>query len=309
MYLGKGCTIMTKNEILTRALELNGDDKKYQITVEDDKIITRVKWMDATFFAPDCVTDEVKTFEYIVKIHDNGKYSEVSKKSETTKKLSGGGFGYSKKGFVGKEFTFSKTVGVGENHLDGTAGVISTTFNSEEYKKPVRNLLASCGAKKKMGTTGKFVIAASILAVLLIIAAIVLILNVSDKVAIDAETFRAKAEESGYYVANDSFMESRYDEIESVIIAVDKNSKYQIEFYVLSNAEIAEELYLTNKQTFEDEDYKSKSNVDSKKYNSCTFNTNSSYRYISRVGNTMLYVDADKEYKNEIKAFIEKIGY
>ncbi len=88
---------MNKNEIFEKALALNGDDKKYQITVEDDKIITRVKWMDATFFAPGTVSDEVRNFEYIVKIHNNGKYSELTKSSETTKSVSAGGASYSKK--------------------------------------------------------------------------------------------------------------------------------------------------------------------------------------------------------------------
>lgn len=40
----------TKEQLFESALALNGDDKKYIITVEDNKIITRIKWMDAVFF-------------------------------------------------------------------------------------------------------------------------------------------------------------------------------------------------------------------------------------------------------------------
>ncbi len=37
-------------EVLDGALSLNSEGKKYVIAVEDNKIITTVKWMDAVFF-------------------------------------------------------------------------------------------------------------------------------------------------------------------------------------------------------------------------------------------------------------------
>ena len=43
---------MKKEEVLSKALSLNNDTKNYVVTVEEDKIITQVKWMDATFFSP-----------------------------------------------------------------------------------------------------------------------------------------------------------------------------------------------------------------------------------------------------------------
>ena len=46
-------------QVLNGALALNGNDKKYVITVEENRIITTAKWMDAVFFAPNTVTDEV----------------------------------------------------------------------------------------------------------------------------------------------------------------------------------------------------------------------------------------------------------
>ena len=49
----------TKQQLFESALALNGDDKKYVITVEGDKIITRVKWMDAVFFSPTAISDEM----------------------------------------------------------------------------------------------------------------------------------------------------------------------------------------------------------------------------------------------------------
>ena len=301
---------MRKEEIFEKALALNGDDKKYVITVEDDKIITRVKWMDANFFGPDFVTEEIKTFEYIVKIHDNGKYSEISKKSETSKELSADGLSYKKKIFRGKEFTFDKTIGIGKDNLTDSVGVVETTFNSEEYKKPVRELLESNGYKKKTGNAGKIIIAASLVVVLLMVAAVILILNgVAKKVAIDAETFTAQAEESGYYVVHDTFTESLRDEIESIVIAVEKEKDYQIEFYVFTENDIAYDVFTNNKSNFEKEGYTTIGNINSEKFDSVTITTEDEYKYISRIDNTVLFIVVDKEYKEEVESFVEKINY
>ena len=301
---------MRKEEIFEKALALNGDDKKYVITVEDDKIITRVKWMDANFFGPDFVTEEIKTFEYIVKIHDNGKYSEISKKSETSKELSADGLSYKKKIFRGKEFTFDKTIGIGKDNLTDSVGVVETTFNSEEYKKPVRELLESNGYKKKTGNAGKIIIAASLVVVLLMVAAVILILNgVAKKVAIDAETFTAQAEESGYYVGHDTFTESLRDEIESIVIAVEKEKDYQIEFYVFTENDIAYDVFTNNKSNFEKEGYTTIGNINSEKFDSVTITTEDEYKYISRIDNTVLFIVVDKEYKEEVESFVEKINY
>ena len=50
--------------------------------------------------------------------------------------------------FKGKEISFNKTIAFGKNREDGSVGVIQIAFNSEEYKKPISDYLASCGYKK-----------------------------------------------------------------------------------------------------------------------------------------------------------------
>ena len=135
-------------DVLNGALSLNGDDKKYVITVEDNKIITTVKWMDAIFFAPDTVTDEIRQFKFIAKLNDNGTWLEIDE-SKTVKKAAGlGGFSINYSSFKGKEISFNKTIAIGKNREDNSGGVVKISFNSEEYKKPVSDYLASCGYKK-----------------------------------------------------------------------------------------------------------------------------------------------------------------
>ena len=135
-------------EVLQGALSLNGDDKKYVITVEDNKIITTVKWMDAVLFAPNAVTDEVKQFKFIAKLNEDGTWLEIDESKSVTKSAGAGGFSMNYSSFKGKEIRFNKTIAFGKNREDGSVGVIQIAFNSEEYKKPISDYLASCGYKK-----------------------------------------------------------------------------------------------------------------------------------------------------------------
>lgn len=139
---------MNIQEVLQGALALNGDDKKYSVTVEGDKIITTVKWMDAVFFAPDSVTDEVRQFKFIAKLNDNNTWLEIDESKAVKKSAGMGGLSMNYSSFKGKEISFNKTIGIGKNREDGSVGVIKIEFNSEEYKKPVSEYLASCGYKK-----------------------------------------------------------------------------------------------------------------------------------------------------------------
>lgn len=139
---------MNIQEVLQGALALNGDDKKYSITVEGDKIITTVKWMDAVFFAPDSVTDEVRQFKFIAKLNENNTWLENDESKAVKKSAGMGGLSMNYSSFKGKEISFNKTIGIGKNREDGSVGVIKIEFNSEEYKKPVSEYLAGCGYKK-----------------------------------------------------------------------------------------------------------------------------------------------------------------
>lgn len=139
---------MNIQEVLQGALALNGDEKKYSVTVEGDKIITTVKWMDAVFFAPGSVTDEVRQFKFIAKLNDNNTWLEIDESKAVKKSAGMGGLSMNYSSFKGKEISFNKTVGIGKNREDGSVGVIKIEFNSEEYKKPVSEYLASCGYKK-----------------------------------------------------------------------------------------------------------------------------------------------------------------
>ncbi len=137
-----------KNTVLANAASIGGEDKNYTVTVDGNKIITEVKWMDAVFFSSTDVTDEMKNFKFTVELKDDGTYLETDESKSVTKSIGLDGASMSYGGFKGKQISFSKTIGLGKNKETGETGVVSFTFNSEEFKKPVRDYLESCGWKK-----------------------------------------------------------------------------------------------------------------------------------------------------------------
>ena len=139
---------MNKQEVLNGALLLNGEDQEYVITVDESRIITTVKWMDAAFFSPECVTDEVKTFKFTVTLRDDGTWTELDESRSMQVKADKRGVGMNYSSFKGTQMSFDFSVGLGKNRNDGADGAIRTVFCSETYKKPVREYLKRCGWKK-----------------------------------------------------------------------------------------------------------------------------------------------------------------
>lgn len=63
----------SKEEVLNNALiVLNKPDKPWEVTITNDSIVAKWKWMDATFFSPNEITNEVKEYSYIVTLTDKG---------------------------------------------------------------------------------------------------------------------------------------------------------------------------------------------------------------------------------------------
>ena len=90
------------------------------------------------------------------------------------------------------------------------------------------------------------------------------------------------------------------------------NSKgYQIEFYELSSDSAAKDMFITNKTNFQSLNSskytESEANVGN--YNTYSLSTESEYMYLSRVDKTFLYLKVDISNKDEVKEFIDKLGY
>ena len=49
--------------------------------------------------------------------------------------------------------------------------------------------------------------------------------------------------------------------------------------------------------------------VNLKNYSVYTLSTDSKYRVLSRIDNTVVYINVDKQYKDEVKGILEELGY
>ena len=142
-----------KQQVLYDAVNvLNRPDQPWVVTVEGDAIVGRWKWMDATFFAPAALTEDIKTYTFTVKLDDKGKWKELDTKEEKESgvSMSGGtlSFGTSKSSFKGKTTQKSIQFGIGKDNQTGKVGVVGFKVDTDLVKKPIRDYLTSCGWKK-----------------------------------------------------------------------------------------------------------------------------------------------------------------
>lgn len=133
-----------------------------------------------------------------------------------------------------------------------------------------------------------------------------------EKTVISASKFEEIMEENQFTVIDSKYQFENYEYVEEARIAIENDANYQIEFYVI-DSDKAEDFYNSNKEIFENEI----SNKSSKSTQSMTFKNGKFYKaetsdkfiYLSRVENTIVYIHADSEYKDNINKMIEKLGY
>ena len=131
---------------------LNKPELPWVVTVEGDSIVARWKWMDAIFFSPHEVSDEVRSYYFTVTLRDNGTYREVDQSEEKTKGVSfeGGNltFGSSTSTFKGKKNEKSFQFGLGANKQNGLVGFVGFKYDTTQVKQYLRSWLESNGWKK-----------------------------------------------------------------------------------------------------------------------------------------------------------------
>lgn len=125
------------------------------------------------------------------------------------------------------------------------------------------------------------------------------------------EEFKSIMREQKFYVMDTKEQFSEYDYIKESFAALDSDEKYLVEFYVISDLENALAFYNLNKSIFtaEETKYSVSTNIDKERKNKYTLTTDDKYKVISRIDSTVLYVDAPKESKNDVKKIIKKLGY
>jgi len=144
---------MNKQEVLAHLPgALNRPNQPWEVTVQGDSIVGYWRWMDATFFSPNAVSNDVKQYVFTVTLTDKGTWKELDKienKSVGAKKSGGKlSFGSSSSSFSGKTNQKSFQFGAGKDNQTGEVGVIGFKYDTTLVKKPIRDYLTACGWKK-----------------------------------------------------------------------------------------------------------------------------------------------------------------
>lgn len=144
-----------------------------------------------------------------------------------------------------------------------------------------------------------------------IIAVVLFVKNIDfKKEAIKAREFASIMDDENYEIIDVTAQYESYG-IDEAYVAIEENRDYQIEFYELSSESKAKNMFETNKDYFEDGAGNSKitSSYSIGNYNIYSLTSNGNYQYLCRVDNTLLYIDVEDEYKDEVKDIVEELGY
>lgn len=116
---------MTKEEVLQGALALNGDEKKYIVTVEDNKIILQTEYRASI--------GRTGVFKCVAHLNDDNTYVETNSSHD------------GRRNELGKVIKVQKSISFTFGGESKTIEVEREEFNSEDIKKILRDYLEACG--------------------------------------------------------------------------------------------------------------------------------------------------------------------
>ena len=158
----------------------------------------------------------------------------------------------------------------------------------------------------------KSVIIIVVIAVTLIAVIGVVFINLNkEKISITASDFKNSMEQKGYAITDANSQFSQYDYVKQVYIASSNDYSFQIEFYELSDENYAMNFYNNNKSKFETSkgNASAETSASLKNYSKYTLSSNGKYMVVSRIDNTVIYVNVNDNYKDTVKDILKELGY
>lgn len=151
------------------------------------------------------------------------------------------------------------------------------------------------------------IIVGAIIAILVIVGLSV----IKPKEDIDSREFKEYMSNAGYVITDATNQFPGVGTLGKVYVAVDTLDGYQIEFYEFYDLEAAEMFYANNKKIFEESEDDSvlKSHVDGTNHHKYVLKTKYKYKVLSLVDNTVIYINAIDDAKEEIDEILEELGY
>ncbi len=149
--------------------------------------------------------------------------------------------------------------------------------------------------------------------ILFVVAAIGIVFAVfnKNKEPITAEQFKSTMEEKGYVVKDVTDQYSEYEYVKKIFVAEASDGAYQIEFYELADESYAANFYANNKAIFESSkgNASGETSVSMKNHSKYTLSSNNKYQVVSRIDNTVIYLNVQDKYKDTVKDLLKELGY
>ena len=90
---------------------------------------------------------------------------------------------------------------------------------------------------------------------------------------------------------------------------VAKKDNYQIEFYTFKNVDDADTFFRINREKFDTNSAKTRVEFSGRNYSSFNVETNGKYKFLERIDKTVIYINADDDYKSDVKDAVKELGY
>lgn len=132
------------------------------------------------------------------------------------------------------------------------------------------------------------------------------------KKSITADSYKTFMLKNGYEVVDSTSQYQSSFSLKKSFIAAKKDRTYQIEFIEFNTIEEAVKIYNINKQLMEekkDNVVTGYINIDGKNYSKYKAISGGKYRAITRINNTLMYVDINQEYSKEAAKIVSRLGY
>lgn len=140
--------------------------------------------------------------------------------------------------------------------------------------------------------------------------ALIALTGCGNKKAITLEEFKSEAQKENLTISDTISQFKNYSQIKSATAAKSSDG-WQVEFYVLDSNDSAISMFNTNKEIFENSKngLSSNSSISLNNYESYVLKTNGYYKSVSRIDNTLVFVNVLEKHEDSVKDFLKKLGY
>ncbi len=131
----------------------------------------------------------------------------------------------------------------------------------------------------------------------------------SKKTPQTVDGFRSTMEEAGFEIIDVTQAADSDNRATAVIVA--KSVAYQIDFWEITDEKTAESMFEGFKTTFDNEHPVKTLGLanSSGNYDYYEFMADGTFHMVSRIGNTIIRCEAPDTYKDEVKGYLETLGY